>query len=250
MSQGQADGFFTHGVRPGAYRLPHPRLGLPVIFLVRRIISQALEILIERGFFLARQKEDRVTEELRKVVENDLRWQGRVPGFNRWTYETVVRQAQVENFDGSKPKKEPDLCFRLCNFEEEPRPVLSVHDALFVECKPVDAGHAAGSAYCDRGLCRFVDGDYAWAMEEGMMVGYARSGRTIAKHLVPAMQKPRRFEALKIAELPRPISSADETGGSGAEALHVSRHRREFPWPDGKGLATEIAIYHSWHRCG
>ncbi len=249
MSQGQADGFFTHGVRPEAYRLPHPRLGLPVIRLVRRVLLRAFEILSERGLFLAQQWEDRVTEELRKVIENDLRWQGKVPGFNRWTYETVVRQAQVENFDGSKPKKEPDLCFRLCNFEEEPRPVLSVHDALFVECKPVDAGHAAGGQYCDKGLCRFVDGDYAWAMEEGMMVGYARAGRTIAKHLIPAMQEPKRLETLKTVKPPRPILLPEAAAEIGAEALHVSRHQRGFLWPDDKGMATDILIYHSWHRC-
>jgi hypothetical protein len=217
-----------------------------VILLVRRVLSRAFEVLAERGISLARQREDQVTTALRNIIENDLRQNRSVPGFNPGTYETVVRQTQVENFDGSKLGKAPDLCFRLRNLEGEPSPVLSVHDALFVECKPVDAGHAAGSAYCDDGLCRFVDGDYAWAMEEGMMLGYARSGRTIAKHLIPAMQEPRRLEALRTAELPRLVPSAEETG---AEALHVSRHRRGFLWPDDKGMATDILVYHSWHRC-
>jgi hypothetical protein len=35
------------------------------------------------------------------------------------------------------------------------------------------------------GLIRFVRGDYAWAMQEVMMLAFARNGRMIAKHLIP-----------------------------------------------------------------
>ncbi|MEP7010554.1 MAG: hypothetical protein ABJC13_09550 [Acidobacteriota bacterium] len=243
------DGFFTHGILPEDYRLPHPRLGLPVILLVRRVLVRAFEILSKEGGSLATLDEDGVTLALRNVIENDLRHKGRVPGFNRHTFDFVSRPAQVENFDCSKRGKSPDLCFRLRNDEEEPRPVLSVHDALFVECKPVDTTHAAGGEYCDKGLCRFVDGDYAWAMEEAMMLGYARASRTIAKHLIPAMQEPKRLETLKTVELPRPTQRVETAAEQGAEALHVSRHRRGFIWLDGKGPATDIWIYHSWHQC-
>ncbi len=249
MNRTQVDGFFTHGIRPESYRLPHPRLGLPVILLVRRVLVRAFEILLEGGCSLATQDEDGVTLALRNVIENDLRLNGRVPGFNRHTFDFVSRQAQVENFDSSKRGKAPDLCFRLRNDEEEPRPVLSVHDALFVECKPVDTTHAAGGAYCDKGLCRFIEGDYAWAMEEAMMLGYARANRSIAKHLIPAMRESQRLEALQTIELPRPVPLTEATKEQETETLHVSRHRRGFTWPDGKGRATDLWIYHSWHRC-
>ncbi len=249
MSRAPVDGYFTHGVRPEDYRLPHPRLGLPVILLVRRVLVRAFEILSEGLGSPAAQDEDGVTMALRNVIENHLRHRGEVPGFNRSTFETVDRQAQVENFDGSKRGKAPDLCFRLRNDDEEPRPVLSVHDALFVECKPVDKTHAAGSRYCDEGLCRFVDGDYAWAMEEAMMLAYTRANRTLAKHLIPAMQERQRFEALKTVELPRPVLVTEAAHQPDTEALHISRHRRGFTWLDGKGPATDIWIYHSWHRC-
>ena len=43
-------GFFTLGVRPEQYDLPHPRLGLPVILLLRRVLLRAFEKLRERGF--------------------------------------------------------------------------------------------------------------------------------------------------------------------------------------------------------
>jgi hypothetical protein len=132
----------------------------------------------------------------------------------------------------------------------DPGPVVeSAHDALFVECKRVDKTHAAGSKYCEDGLCRFVDGDYAWAMEEGLMLGYSRHGRTIAKHLLPVMQEPKRLDRLKTAELPSPVEHPGAVTQDKAEALHISRHRRGFSWVADKGPGTDILIYHSWHNC-
>jgi len=249
MSQGSPDGLFTLGVPAERYRLPHPRLGLPVILLVRRVVLRAFEMLRERGYSLAAEKEDGITAALRGIIENDLRQSGSVKGFDHRTYETVIRQGQTESYDLTRLTKAPDLCFKLRSGEEEPRPVLSTHDALFVECKPVDKSHAAGGKYCDDGLCRFVEGDYAWAMEEGLMLGYVRHGRTIAKHLVPSMKEPGRWVRLKTAELPRPVEHPGAVAAGDTEALHVSRHRRGFLWVDEKGPATDIAIYHLWHRC-
>ena len=250
MSPNRSDGLFTLGVPPEQYHLPHPRLALPVILLIRRVVLRAFEILCGRGYSLAAEKEDDITAALRNIIENDLRQNGDVKGFSRRTYETVVRQGQTENYDLTKLTKAPDLCFKLRNDEEEPRPVLSAHDALFVECKPVDKDHPAGSKYCENGLSRFVDGDYAWAMEEGLMLGYARDGRTIEKHLIPAMQEAARLDRLKTVDLPHPVEHSAAAVEDNAEALHVSRHRRAFSWVGDKGPATDIFIYHSWHNCG
>lgn len=245
-----ADGLFTLGVLPEEFDLPHPRLELPVILLIHRVLLRAFEMLFERGFSLALKKEDEITAALRGILENDLRQKGSVAGFSRRTYETVIRGGQVANYDLTRLTKSPDLCFRIRNDEvEPPRRVLAVHDALFVECKPIDKGHAVGSKYCELGLRRFVDGDYAWAMQEGLMLGYARDGRTITKHLIPEMQKPKRLEQLKTTEPPRPLALPGAGAGGNSEDLHISRHRRGFPWVDDKGPATDILIYHLWHDC-
>ena len=82
----------------------------------------------------------------------------------------------------------PDLVFDL---NRDSLPVLPSHDALVVECKPVDKDHSAGGDYCDKGLRRFVIGDYAWPMQEAMMVGYVRHGRSIAANLLSAMAERR-----------------------------------------------------------
>lgn len=250
MTRKEINGLFTLGLPPDRYHLPHPRLGLPVILLVRRVVLRAFELLREQGFALAAATEDQVTAALRSTIENDLRQSGSVPGFSQHTYEIVVRQGQVANYDGTRLTKAPDLFFKLRHDEGEPRPVISEYDALFIECKPVDATHAAGGKYCDDGLCRFVNGDYAWAMEEAMMLAYARDGRTIAEHLHPAMSEPQRIKCLQTEQLPVPIKVAGSGSAKFAEAVQLSRHRRGFPWPDGKGPATSIDVFHIWCFCG
>lgn len=242
-------GFFTVGVPSERYILPHPRLGRPVILFVRRVLLRAFEKLRERGFSLATEREDRVTEQLFNVLENDLRQTGEVQGFNSTFYDRIVRHAEVTNYDGQKIAKTPDLSFKLRYPEVESRSVLSSHDALFIECKPVDAAHPAGSTYCDDGLIRFINGDYAWAMQEGMMLAYVRDGRTIAGHLIPAMATSARNTSLGTVQ---GLQSCAETAAAAcpeAEAVHISQHRRDFHWPDGKGKATNITVYHLWHRC-
>lgn len=248
MSIIRADGLFTLGVPPEQYHLPHPRLGLPVVLLVRRILIHAFDLLRERNFPLATALEDEITTALKSIIENDLRQSGKIAGFSKRIYETVIRQGQVANYNQTKLTKTPDLCFKLRNDEEELRPVLSEHDALFVECKPVDGTHSVGGKYCDDGLCRFVDGDYAWAMEEGMMLAYSRK-RSIAEHLIPAMQESKRQQQLKVTDFPHTVNHPAAITRNFCETLYVSRHARGFPWVADKGPATDIFIYHSWHNC-
>lgn len=248
MSEARTAGFFTLGVPPERFHLPHPRLGLPVILLIRRVLIRALEILRQENSGITKAGEDDVTAALRSIIESRLRQSGEVPGFNKRTYEIVIRQGQFANFDGTRLGKEPDLFFKLRDDDNHREDVLSEFDALFVECKPVDAKHPAGSKYCDDGLIRFVRGDYAWAMQEGMMLAFARDGRTIAKHLLPTMSEPARMKSLHTLELPTAATCSMATAS--AEAIRISRHKRPFPWLHGKGPATEITIYHLWHDCG
>lgn len=228
MSDARTAGFFTLGVPPERYHLPHPRLGLPVILLIRRVLIRALELLRQQQFRLADATEDEVTAALRSIIENDLREAGCIAGFNKRTYEPVVRQGQWANYNGAVLTKTPDMCFKLRHDESEPRPVIPEFDALFVECKPVDATHPAGSKYCDDGLIRFVRGDYAWAVQEGMMLAFARDGRTIAKHLIPAMSEATRMKSLHTLDLPAATTVGMATDI--AEAVHTSHHKRPFPW--------------------
>jgi hypothetical protein len=118
---------------------------------------------------------------------------------------------------------------------------------VFAECKPVDVDHFAGSDYCDKGLVRFIQGRYAWAMQDALMVAYARDGRAIASHLVQAMTS---CKHLYVQEIVTPLPGEESDSGRHYEGLHFSTHARPFEWPDGRGPACPITIYHSWHDCG
>ena len=242
-------GFFTGGVPAERYVFPHPRLPFPTILVIRRVLLRAFAVLRENKFDLTNAKEDEVTSALRSVVESNLRQTGEVPGFNKKTFEFVPRQAQWENYSRTVVTKTPDLFFKLRDDESEPRPVLSEFEGLFVEAKPVDKSHPVGGKYCDDGLIRFVRGDYAWAMQEAMMLAYVRDGRTIAKHLIPAMREPSRMKSLPTSQLPKMSLAPEASASSEMEAVHISLHPRNFSWPANKGPATEITVYHLWFRC-
>lgn len=194
---------------------------------------------------LADFKEDEITLALLGIVENDFRQKSRVPGVNRTFFDEVTRQREVENYNFKKTQKKPDMLFKLC-IDEEPSMVISTQHALFMECKPVDANHPAGGDYCDRGLMRFVEGDCAWAMQDALMIGNARDGRTNSSHLIPALDT---RSALQATCPPACHSHPGSAAGPATENLYFSVHWRMFPWPDGKGSACDITIYHSWHLC-
>jgi hypothetical protein len=249
MSTSDTAGFFTLGVPAERYHLPHPCLGLPVLLLIRRVLLRAFELLRAQRFNLAAAQEDRITAALRSTIENDLRQSGEVSGFNRRTFDLVTRQGQCANYDGKILTKAPDLFFKLRDYETEPHSVLSEHNGLFIEAKPVDATHAAGSRYCDDGIIRFVRGDYAWAMQEAMMLAYVRNDRTIERSLLPAMSEAPRMSTLQTQQLPARTTMEMAGSTPAAEAVFMSRHERTFQWPDSKGQATPIDIFHVWCLC-
>lgn len=237
-----APGFFTGGM---TFELPHPAINPRLILIVHAVVERGLELLRTdppEGFDLRTANEDVITFQLQWVIENRLRRKNEVSGFNRRSFGRVWREPKVTNFDGKHPDKMPDLVFDL---NRDSLPILGTQDGLFVECKPVDDAHAAGEHYCDRGLRRFVNGDYAWTMQEGMMVAYVRDGRSIGKSLLPALHG--RRKALKIVADPSPIDGS--RASKGAEILYASTHARGFPWPDGRGSACDIRIFHAWYSC-
>lgn len=249
MNLAAHDGLFATGLDPSDYDLPHPRIHPRVILLVRLVFIEAFALLRTRcaakKTSLATWKEDEVTVALRGIIENVFRQKGTVvPGFDKRRFETVNRQTEVETYDLKSFGKKPDMLFRLHSDEESPR-IISTQDGLFVECKPVDAAHPSGGAYCDEGLIRFVEGTYAWAMQEALMVGYVRGQRTIGKHLSKAIAE---RTSLKTTQAPVPVFVEDAPAETETDALHASVHLRGFPWCGGKGPSGPITVYHSWHQ--
>lgn len=234
-------GFFAAGVD---YQLPHPPIDDAILLVTHNAVCRALFLLRGAGFPLKTARENEITRELHEILEDRLRQTGEVPGFNQLVFGKVIRAPEVRNHDGRHPDKKPDLVFDLVR---DNTLVLSSQDALFVECKIVGNSHRITSLYCNNGLSRFIDGDYAWAMQEGMMLAYVRHGFTLSANLSPVLARDPYRGRLSTSSPLSVVSGGD--ANPLAEKLHVTAHSRSFQWQHGKGPATPIRVFHSWHDC-
>lgn len=227
-----AIGFFTHGIE---YTLPHPQIPQRSILLICRVIKKAWQLLEEMppsDFLMQSAVEDTITQVLAEIIENRLRKSGDIDGFNCALFGKVIREPKITNVDKKHPDKMPDIFFDL---KRDQLPILSDQDGLFVECKPFDLKHPIFSFYCKKGLVRFVNGDYAWAMQDAMMVGYVR-GRCSFRKLASVLDDDKNNAALKTVK----HSAVDEY------AIYRSSHNRDFQWPENRGQACPITVAHLW----
>src|SRR5216683_32207 len=226
-------------------RLPHPPLSLRFHLVVEAAICAAWILMTNSGrtgFDLRTAGEDTITHELYERLYDEVFDKSVVDGFDREVFASVRREPKVRNFNGRNPDKMPDL---LVEFIDRPARIMNSQHGLFIECKPVDRQHPAGSAYCDEGLVRFVRGDYAWAMQSAMMVGYAREGYSLVPKLSEALASNRRE--------PIPTSFGPETcpctrGTAFAEQVAISKHQRTFNYIEDNSPAGIIVIRHLWLR--
>jgi hypothetical protein len=228
------------------YRLPHPHVDIRIILIAHRALAEAFRLLRTQppaGFVLATAKEDDITLTIYQILQDRLLRSKEVAGFDRRRFERVVRAPEIANYDYTHPAKRPDLVLFL--MKREHLQVQSSHDAIFAECKPVDDAHSVGQHYCDLGIRKFVNGDYAWAMQEGMMIGYVRGGRRIDTHLAPVLASASRQATLGSPTIPALASPISD----GVEPLQVTIHQRSFVWHSSNSNACEIRIFHSWHHC-
>lgn len=238
-----SNGFFTEGF---TWRLPHPHVPVRHLLRIHSVVGSGLELLRNsppKDFHLATALEDEITRQLQWVLENRLFKKTESPRLDRRIFRNVVRAPEVTNYNWIHPAKKPDLAFFL---NREKLSVIPTHDAIFAECKPVDSSHNIATHYCDQGMMRFVNGDYAWTMQEGLMVAYVRN-RTIARDLAPILADSPRHGVLGNPSAPAQV--AGSVSSQYGEPLQCTTHNRSFLWPADYGTACAINVYHSWHDC-
>lgn len=232
-----ANGFFLQDID---FKLPHPKISKRTILLFCKVIKKAWRLLGENppsGFSLKSADEDTITLELVWIIENRLRQQGEVKGFDSGMFGRVSREPKVTNFDKKHPDKMPDIFFGL---KRNGLPTLSEQDGLFVECKPVDRNHSVSAHYCKKGLARFVMGDYAWAMQEALMVGYVTAPYSFTK--------PSEVENLStVLDDKKSCELNTKSHFKSAKfEIYYSTHDRKFEWLENRGKACSIAVSHLW----
>lgn len=210
--------------------------------VVKNAISCAWAILNEqvRGghFQICGAHEDTITEQLHMIL-------GKVQSDGSYILpeilelQTPVREGNLRNWNGSKLDCQPDLTFRptrkLLNSNN------AVAEGVFVECKPIDLAHPVGSEYCKKGLNRFVIGDYAWAVDRALMVGYVRNICPMPDGLNYILSKSRAKRDYKILS---PLLEVYETKWH--DQTYRTKHGRTIPPSPITETPEPIELDHLW----
>ena len=141
------------------------------------------------------------------------------------------------------------LSFNGCHLEE--RPDLSIYLTgkhpsfpIVVECKLIDHASRKGvDLYCNKGILRFVTGQYAWANREAILIAYIRDGSSVGEHLSPflAAGVQRRPDPWQTHRLPLVVFGM-------RSSISSSHHLRNFRYPSavGGGTPGNISLWHLW----
>jgi hypothetical protein len=229
--------------RPGRSGIPHPAIPARVLRVLRASVVKGWELIRTQppsGFDLATANEDTITAVLYNTLVNRVLHAQAVPGFTPDLFR-VSREPKVYTFNAGSLDKMPDLFFHLIS---DRRVAFPDQDGLYAECKPIGTAHAVGGHYCDRGLWRFVNGDYAWSMREGMLIGYAASGYLLPGGLAEPLTAGDRPSRMPLTSGPTPAHQTFATPYS--QLPHVTTHTRNFQYPDTGAAAPEIIIHHLW----
>ena len=146
----------------------------------------------------------------------------------------VGRGTESISFDGSHLEKRPDLSIVLSGRERR--------FPLVAEAKILDAAASKTAAqYCKDGIRRFVEGEYAWAGREALMIGYVRDGSSIDTTLGGFLARDSQPQRYRVEALPVAV-------GAGSSDLAYTRHGRDFvyggqPAPNSPG---PISVWHLW----
>ena len=220
--------------------VPHPPISLAVFLVLEEALCAAWEILRLHpppGFDLASAIERQLNHQLQEVLKDRIWKRDVVPGFDGELVRTITRPA-VRNYNGKHIDKQPDIMVELVDIPER---VRETQYGIFIECKPVDAQHSLVTHYCDEGILRFIRGDYAWAMTQAMMIGYAGSAGLPAERLAVALRT-RRDNVFPTGEPTTCVRSQAPT------PVAISEHRRDFTYVENGKAAPPIILRHLWLR--
>lgn len=126
-----------------------------------------------------RRNEVQLNAEL--AIEMDaLRRLELVRDFTPDIFETPTPDAPTRNFSGERIGPRPDITIRIRSL----RPALAnpMVDTVFIECKCLGEGLNLGP-YFKKGMRRFIDGEYGWAVQQAIMVGYLETDQVLPDDL-------------------------------------------------------------------
>jgi hypothetical protein len=234
---------FTNLGTPPPVDAVYPSWGSALIGMVDRALCIAWErVKTRHPALLQKADEDRITDQLKTELVA-MRRNNEPPGFNSNLFGVPTRDSKLKDATGESIDKTPDLTV----YPAEPRAGVAddQHDALFFECKVLDAKKGL-ALYCNEGIRRFVDGRYAWRMPHAGMIAYVLGKadrcpiKSLTKHLARRKGTSTIGSELGCFNAPTVAMQSPGTMASDvAETCHM-RHVK-----DGTVLG-EISLRHLW----
>lgn len=135
-------------------------------------------------------------------------------------------------------KYKPDITFRR-SFTDPRKSALN--GGLFIEAKLVGQKNKMGE-YCRDGLVRFIDGTYAWAMPQAMMLGYVqKTGQKLPDPLTRYFERLGNSAQFRLEEGPVAFSVSHFANRS-----YLTVHDRTWNYPGTNRSPGPISMLHLW----
>lgn len=218
-----------------------PAFGDLEIKLVERALRKGWAILAanpqDHDVDLANDGEVKISERLVRVVEL-VRSTNLVRDFRKH-FETPHTDGSLRNYCGSTLTKRPDMSFKLV-VNRFPG-MNGFYRRLYVEAKVIGGGNQTVGAYFIDGVTRYLIGDYAWAVPQGIMLAYVRPGqKTIPQALNNYLSTPERKRQYQVKEMPKLCEYTDLK-----PPAYDTVHSRKWTFPDGT-KPNNIKLIHIW----
>lgn len=167
-----------------------------------------------------------------------LRRSRKVADFTPDVFETPNVDTPTKDFTGRRLGIRPDITIRLRDLR--PGVANPMVDAIFVECKILKQDSNLGAYFSD-GMKRFIDGEYAWASQQGVMMGYLETSQVLPEDLEQRLVRHGKKIEMQIvannkSRLVRP---------SGMHYLAFTRHHRTWTHLNSD-LPGDIELLHIW----
>lgn len=202
-----------------------------LLIIVETLVSVWAELLTRPNTKVLEQDEPSITA----LIEARLNTLRNENSLWEMLVSAAIRGREMISYDGSHLEKRPDLSLLLTTPRQPAFP-------LIIECKLIDTNTKPVRLYCNDGLARFINGDYAWYDRQAIMLAYVRDTSTIATSLMPHLSKHqnKKLDPFACEQLPE-ASEAEEVD------LARSKHERAFCYiHQMQRIPGTIEVWHLW----
>jgi hypothetical protein len=229
--------------KPNSFKtFPFQRWDDDILFCVDKAIKTAW-VLVQNKYsstimsFNEETISEKLEYELQKLMDSE-----KLPIFNRSKFQSVVRGGKYCSYNGVSIEKAPDLTLKLIDLN--PGISDSRHDALFIECKIINRGKTP-LLYIENGIYRFVEGEYAWAMPQAMMLAFVKNKKKLPTDLLESFK--RNMSKKKVHKCQPKHNKMTEVIPK-APKTFLSKHVRKWVHAE-YGVPGNIDILHLWLDC-